>query len=136
MTEKGGIMGNVIVFLFVLIGIAIVVLEIAAAWRVFTKAGQPGWAIFIPIYNAIVLLRIAGRPGWWVILEMIPFVSFVITIIVVLDIARVFGKGSGFAVGMIFLSPIFYPILAFGSSRYIGPGPTFRSDEPRVQPAI
>lgn len=129
-------MGNAIGILFALIGIAILVLEIAAAWRVFTKAGQPGWAIFVPIYNAVVLLRIAGRPGWWVILELIPFVSFVITIIVVLDIARVFGKGSGFAVGMIFLSPIFYPILAFGSSRYLGPGQTIRSDEPRVQPAI
>lgn len=129
-------MNNAVSIFMVFVGLAVVVLEIAAAWRVYTKAGQPGWASLIPIYNIVVLMRIAGRPGWWTLLTFIPGVNFIISIVVVLDVARAFGKGSGFAVGMLFLSAIFYPILAFGSSRYIGPSSTITSDAPRIQPAI
>ena len=106
--------------LFLLIYLAFIVFEIAALWIMFGKAGQPGWAAIIPIYNIWVLLKIVGRPGWWIILFLIPIVSFVIWIIVALDLAKSFAKGSGFAVGLIFLSFIFVPILAFGSAQYVG----------------
>ena len=114
--------------------LAVVVLEIAAFWRVFSKAGQPGWAAIIPIYNSIVMLKIAGRPAWWFLLFFVPVVNFVVAIIVLLDLARAFGKGAGFAIGMLFLSFIFFPILGFGSSQYLGPSAP--SSAPRIQPAI
>jgi hypothetical protein len=101
--------------------LAIIVLVIAGMWKVYTKAGQPGWAVLIPIYNLYCLMKIAGRPGWWLILMFIPIVSLVIAIIVALDIARAFGKGTGFGLGLIFLGFIFYPILGFGDARYQGP---------------
>ena len=106
--------------LFFLIFLALAVFFIAACWKVFTKAGQPGWASIIPIYNAIVWLRIAGRPGWWILLFLIPIVGFVIAIVVSIDFARKFGKGAGFAMGLVFLGFIFYPILAWGSAQYSG----------------
>jgi hypothetical protein len=87
----------------------------------YEKAGQPGWACLIPIYNFYVLCKIVGRPGWWVILLFIPFVNVVIWIIVALDLAKSFGKGTGFAIGLIFLSVIFIMILGFGDDRYVGP---------------
>ena len=104
---------------FVLLYIALVVAVLAGFWKVFTKAGKPGWAILIPIYNVIVMLEIAGRPIWWIILMFIPIVNFVISIIVSIDIANKFGKGAGFGLGLAFLGFIFYPILGFGDSKYM-----------------
>jgi hypothetical protein len=93
----------------------------ATFWRLFTKAGRPGWEGLIPIYSAYVVLKIVGRPGWWLVLYLVPIVNIVILIIVAIDLSKSFGHGGGFAVGLILLSVIFYPILAFGSSRYVGP---------------
>ncbi len=103
-----------------LIGLAIAVLVIAGLWRVFQKAGQPGWAAIIPIYNYIVLLRVAGKPWWWFILLLIPIVNIVIFCIVMYNVAVNFGKGMGFTIGLILLSFIFIPILGFGSAQYMG----------------
>jgi Family of unknown function (DUF5684) len=104
-----------------IIYIAIVVLVIAGFWKVFTKAGEAGWQSIIPIWNIIVLLRIVGRPWWWILLFIIPIVGIVIGIIVYIDFAKSFGKGGGFAVGLILLGFIFIPILGFGSATYVGP---------------
>ena len=87
-------------------------------WRVFTKAGKPGWAIIIPIFNLYVFLKIAGKPGWWVILLLIPVVNIIFGIIALINFSANFGKGGGYVVGLIFLPFIFYPILAFGNSTY------------------
>ena len=105
---------------FMIVWLAIVVLAIASLWMIFQKAGKPGWAAIIPIYNTIVMLEIAGKPIWWIILLFIPFVNFVVGIIVILALAEKFGKGTGFALGMIFLPIIFFPILAFGDAQYRG----------------
>ena len=99
---------------------AVFLLMIAAMWKVFTKAGQPGWGVLIPIYNLYLMCKIAGRPGWWLLLMLIPFVNFIIAIILNIDIAKNFGKGAGFAVGMLLLPFIFWPILGFGSAQYQG----------------
>ncbi|NUM50750.1 MAG: signal peptidase I [Flavobacteriales bacterium] len=104
-----------------IIYLAIIVLMIASMWKVFTKAGKPGWAAIVPIYNIIVLLQIVGRPTWWIILFLIPIVSFIIMIMVMIDVAKSFGKGGGFAAGLILLGIIFWPILAFGDAQYVGP---------------
>jgi len=107
-------------YMFVIMIVAI--LAIVALWRIFTKAGKPGWAAIIPIYNYVVLFEIIGRPGWWVLLLFIPIVNFVILIIAMLDLAKSYGKGSGFAIGLILLTTIFMLILAFDSSTYQGQG--------------
>jgi hypothetical protein len=104
-----------------LVALAILVFLIASVWRVFTKAGKAGWLVLIPLVNVYVLMKIAGRPGWWLILFLIPLVNLIISILVSLDLAKSFGKGAGFGLGLAFLGPIFYPILGFGSARYNGP---------------
>ncbi|MBV8547119.1 MAG: signal peptidase I [Acidobacteria bacterium] len=98
--------------------IVIVLLVVIGMWKVFVKAGKPGWAAIIPIYNMIVLLEIAGKPLWWIILLLIPFVNFIVAIILLIAVARNFGKGIGFALGLLLLPFIFYPILGFGDARY------------------
>lgn len=87
---------------------------IVSLWKIFTKAGKPGWACLIPIYNLVVLLEIVKKPVWWVILLLIPIVNFVILIILYIELAKAFGQGTGFGLGIIFLSIIFIPLLAFG----------------------
>ena len=89
--------------------------------RIFQKAGRPLWEGFVPIYNYYVTLKIVGRPGWWLILYIIPIVNIVITVIVYYDLARSFGKGVGFTLGLFLLWFIFLPILAFSDARYVGP---------------
>ncbi len=117
----GGAVDAGLGIVFVLFYLAIIVLIVASFWKVFTKAGQPGWAAIVPIYNMYILCKVAGRPGWWLILMFIPLVNFVITAIVSIDVAKSFGKGTGFGVGLWLLGIIFYPILAFGSAQYQGP---------------
>ena len=105
---------------FMLVWLAVMVLIVAGFWKVFVKAGEPGWASIIPIYNCIVLLKIAGRPLWWFLLLLVPVVNLVIFIVVSLDVARRFGQGAGYGVGLAVLPMIFYPMLGFGSARYTG----------------
>ncbi len=104
-----------------LICLAVGVFVIACWWRLFTKAGKPGWAAIVPIYNVIVMLEIVGRPLWWILLFLLPCVNIIVGIMLMVDLAKAFGKDTGFAIGLIFLGIIFLPILAFGSSRYLGP---------------
>jgi Family of unknown function (DUF5684) len=105
----------------IIVYIAVVVFEIAALWQVFVKADKPGWAAIIPFYNYYVLLKVVGRPGWWLILYFIPIVNIIVWIIVAIDLAKSFAKSTGFAVGLIFLAFIFIPILGFGPATYAGP---------------
>jgi hypothetical protein len=104
-----------------IIAVLIALLLIVALWKVFTKAGQPGWASIIPIYNLYIWCKIVGRPGWWILLMLIPLVNFIIMIILCIDLAKSFGKGAGFGLGLAFLGFIFLPILGFGSAQYQGP---------------
>ena len=103
------------------VAIAVLAFYIVTSWKIFTKANRPGWASLIPIYNTIVQLQIIGRPIWWWFLLLIPFVNIVVLIIVALDVAKVFGKGTGFGILLILLPVIALPILAFGSAKYQGP---------------
>lgn len=116
----GNLIGAGIGMGMLMIWLAFIVVMIAAMWKVFEKAGEPGWAAIIPIYNFIILLKIVGRPVWWIILFLIPFVNFIILLIVAFDLAKRFGKSAGFALGLFFLPFIFYPILAWGDARYQG----------------
>jgi hypothetical protein len=105
----------------IIFGLLVALLLIVAMWKVFTKAGQPGWASIIPIYNLYIWCKIVGRPWWWILLMLIPFVNFIICIILCIDLAKSFGKGVGFGIGLALLGIIFFPILGFGSAQYQGP---------------
>jgi hypothetical protein len=98
--------------------LAIVGTLVAAMWKVFAKAGEPGWAVLVPIYNIVVLLKIAGKPTWWLVLLLVPGVNAIAAILVALALAERFGKGTGYGLGLAFLGPIFYPMLGFGSAQY------------------
>ena len=119
--DYGSGMSGATIAILAVVYLAILVFEIAALWKVFTKAGKPGWAAIIPIYNTIVILEITGKPVWWIILILIPFVNIVVLIIVYHALSLSFGKGVGFTIGLILLGLIFVPILGFGDSKYIGP---------------
>lgn len=128
----GGEMGVVGWFFY----IAFIAFYLYCMWKIFVKAGKPGWAAIIPIYNIVMELEIIGRPWWWVLLMFVPLVNVVIAIIVLFDLAKVFGKGTGFGFGLLFLSFIFIPILAFGDARYLGPiaGQTYQAPPPPATP--
>ena len=117
---------GVVLPVFFLFLIVVVVLYIAAYWKVYTKAGEPGWGSLIPIYNVYLLCRIAGRPGWWWLLYLIPFLNIAISLVVSMDLAKAFSKSSGFGVGLWLLSFIFYPILGFGPAQYTKPAGVVR----------
>ncbi|TWP53203.1 signal peptidase I [Lentzea tibetensis] len=106
----------------IIISLAFAVLVIAGLWKIFSKAGQPGWGAIIPIYNVYLMLKVAGRPGWWLILFIIPIVNIFVSLIVAIDMAKSFGKGAGFGVlGLWLFTFVGYPMLGFGDSRYQGP---------------
>jgi len=116
----GGLLAFGGVMMIVCLVIAVVFL--IGLWKVFEKAGQPGWACLIPFYSAYVLLKIAGRPGWWLILLLIPLLNIVIWLLVAIDIAKVFGQSTVFGVVLIFLlGGIGFLVLGFGNYRYVGP---------------
>jgi hypothetical protein len=111
-----------IMVLYVFFMLAAVGVAIAALWRVFEKAGQPGWAAVIPIYNAYVLtVEVCKKPILWFILTLVPLVGAVIMILLMIELAKAFGKSTAFAVGLILLSPVFLSILGFGDAQYEAP---------------
>ena len=107
--------------IFIVILIALVVFMIAAMWKVFEKAGEEGWKSIIPFYNCYILLKIVGKPGWWLILFLIPIVNYVFIIWTYNMLSKSFGKEEGFTVGLVLLGIVFLPILGFGAAKYLGP---------------
>ena len=97
--------------------LAFIVAMIASGWKIFTKAKLPGWGILVPIYNVYLQFKLAGHPNWawWLLL---PPVAGILLIVANFEIAKKFGKGTGFALGLWFLPIIFYPILAWGDAQY------------------
>ncbi len=106
---------NIVGLLF---NVAILVLIYASLWRIFSKAGKPGWAAIVPIYNFVVFLQIIKRPVWWLVLILIPFVNFVVAIIITHDLSKAYGKGVGTTLLLLLLPIVGYPLLGFGSAQY------------------
>jgi len=118
-------LGLAVLIPLIVIGISIAVLEIVALWFVLDKAGEPGWAAIIPIYNYLMVIKIAGKPWWFILLMLIPVVNLVIYIIILNGLSRNFGKSEAFTVGLFFLRFIFLPILGFGKSTFVGDKSSF-----------
>lgn len=116
---SGGIAAIFGAFAFIYLLIFIII--IAGLWKIFEKAGKPGWAAIIPIYNLVVLLEIVNKPVWWIILLLIPFVNFVIAIILYHQLSLSFGQGVGMTILMILLPFVAFPMLGFGSATYTKP---------------
>lgn len=147
-TVDEGALG-VLFMLFALVYIAIIVVMIVSLWRLFVKAGKPGWAAIVPIYNMIVMLEIAGRPVWWLLLIMfVPFFGIWVQIVAYIDFVKSYGKSTGYGVFVALLPLIGLPMLAFSKTAYAGPAAEgFTSfvpapdkvavaPQPPVQPAV
>jgi hypothetical protein len=106
---------------FVLMCLGFAALMLAATWTIFSKAGEAGWKALIPVYGMLVFLRLTGRPWWWLLLLMVPVVNFYPAIVLCWDLAKVFGKGNGYALGLLLLPPVFTCMLAFGGAEYRSP---------------
>jgi uncharacterized membrane protein YhaH (DUF805 family) len=130
-SSDGSAAGAIFGLIFMAIYFGVIIVAIAGAWKTFEKAGRPGWAAIVPLYNMVVGAQIAGKSGWWVVLMMIPGVSIVAGILWGQAMAKVFGKGAGFGVGLTFLSPIFLAILGFGSAEYAAGAPSGHHDQMR-----
>lgn len=116
-TEGAGLFGG----LFAVVMAAVFALMIASMWKVFVKAGQPGWAALVPVYNLIVLLKITGKPMWWLAMFCVPLANFAVIVMIMINLAKCFGKGTGFGVGLLVFGFVFFPILAFGDAQYQSP---------------
>lgn len=112
-TDISAILGT-----YAILVLVIAVIMIVANWKIYTKAGKPGWASIVPFYNMYVMYEIAGMNGWMFLLTFIPIVNIVIQIMLYLNLAKKFGKSTGFAIGLILLNPIFLLLLAFGNAEY------------------
>ena len=114
-----GMAGFLVVYYIIILAIAVVTL--VGLWKMFTKAGKPGWACIIPFYSQYCQFEMAWGNGWLFLLTLIPCVNFVVLIMMWIKMAKAFGQGTGFGIGLAFLNPIFTMILGFGSAQYIGP---------------
>jgi hypothetical protein len=110
--SSGGLIGGAIGLIFGLIGLAIGLIFIISMWKIFVKAGEPGWAAIVPIYNYIVLIKIVGKPIWWIVLLLIPCVNLVVVVLLLIELGKSFGRGA--------LEGIIFPILAFSDAKYVG----------------
>jgi len=117
--NRGGeILAGAVALAMLATAFAVTCMMVAGIWMIFAKAGKPGWAALIPIYNLVVMLEIVDKPTWWLLLFCIPCVNVIASILVAVELANRFGQGAGFAIGMILLPMIFYPILGFGGAQY------------------
>jgi hypothetical protein len=119
--DGGGAAGGIVALFFMLIYAAVIIGTIAGLWKVFEKAGKPGWACIVPFYNIIVLLEIIGKPLWWIVLFFIPCVGVIMGFVIAIELAKKFGKDAMYGVGMALLPFVFYPLLGFGDAKYLGP---------------
>jgi len=105
------------------INLAVLIMGLAGWWKVFEKAGEPGWTSLIPIFNVYVLLRLVGRTGWSLLLLFVPGVNLIVWILVCHELSCSFGHGVGFTIGLLLLPPVFMLILGLDGTRFQGEPP-------------
>ena len=120
--DGGGFLGFIFGTFGMICWFAMMILVVAGLWKTFTKAGKPGWASIIPFYNFYVMFEIVGRPGWWLLLLFVPFVNFVVYILLAIDMAKSFGKDAVYGILLLWLiAPVGYLMLGFSDAEYQGP---------------
>ncbi|MCA9726871.1 MAG: signal peptidase I [Candidatus Eisenbacteria bacterium] len=107
--------------MMILVYLVVMAFSIVCSWMVFAKAGKPGWASLVPIYNLIVMLEIVGKPLWWIALLFVPIANIVVSFLINIELAKSFRQDAAFGIGLTLLPIIFFAILAFGSAEYAGP---------------
>lgn len=117
--QNGG-SGSVLGIVSAVIAIAITLVVLAGIWKTFQKAGQPGWAAIIPIYNLYIMLKIGGNAWWWLLVMFVPIVQLYAFYKMFAGVSKAFGQGIGFALGLWFLNLIFWPLLGFGDYEHRG----------------
>ena len=115
--SNGGGLGGI---LFLVVWLAIIVAVVAGTWKAFEKAGEPGWAAIVPIYNVYVMIKIGGNEWWWLILLFVPVINVIAILKISIDVAKAFGQGLGFGLGLWLLAFVFWPLLGFGDYEYQG----------------
>jgi hypothetical protein len=118
--QNGGGGGGIGGIIGLLVYLAIIVVVIAGMWKAFEKAGQPGWGAIIPIYNIYLMIKISDNDWWWLILFFIPVIQIIAVFKISIDVAKQFGQGLGFGLGLAILSFIFWPLLGFGDYQHQG----------------
>ena len=111
----GSVVGSMV---WILVELALIAFYMYCMWRIFVKAGKPGWAAIVPVYNILIELEITRLPWWFIFLMFVPAANFVIAIFILFSMAKVFGKSTAFGFGLLFLGFVFIPILAFGKDQY------------------
>ncbi|GCF15176.1 hypothetical protein Harman_31110 [Haloarcula mannanilytica] len=107
--------GSVVLVLFQLL---LAVIQIAGMWMVFEKADYAGWKAIIPIYDLYIMLKIGENPWWWLVLLLVPILNIYAWYKIHAGVARAFGRGIGFGLGLAFLGILFFPLLGFGDFQY------------------
>ena len=123
--STGGFLAGTTLVILMLVMLVVAVLAIVAMWKIFEKAGEKGWKSLIPIYNSWILFELSGKPGWWALVSLIPYIGFVIYLVLwimaMLQLAKNFGKSTTFAVfGLIIFSFVGMLMLGFGDAKYTG----------------
>ena len=103
---------------YAVIYVIVMIILIVANWKIFTKAGKPGWAILIPIYNIIVMLQIVEKPVWWIVMLFIPVVNIVFAIMIIYNFVLKFGKPGWHVILALVFGVIYYPYIAFSDAKY------------------
>lgn len=119
--------GSIFWMIYFFIAIPVAILVLAGMWKMFRKAGKPGWAVLVPIYNIYCLFDISWGKGWIFLLLCIPIVNIAVNLIMNIKLAAAFGREKAFGIGLFILSPVFMAILGWGSDAYLGP----QTDTPR-----
>lgn len=115
----GAAFGGIFVFLM-LVFLAVGIVGLVSMWKIFEKAGYAGWKALIPIYNMYCLFEMTWGNGWLFLLCLVPLVNIVVLVVTYVKLAQAFGQSGLFAVGLLLLSVVFMPILAFGAAEYQG----------------
>ena len=116
--QSSDILGGAAATVILLFQLALVGVQVAGMWTVFSKAGHAGWKAIIPIYNLYVMLQIGENRWWWLLLLVVPVVNLYAVYKIHAGVARAFGRGIGFGLGLAFLGILFFPLMGFGDYQY------------------
>jgi uncharacterized protein DUF5684 len=117
-SEGGGVIAALLGGAFSLVFLLVFAIVVVGMWKVFEKAGEPGWAALVPVYNIWVLVKISGKETWWFVLFLIPCANFVAAVMICMAVARKFGKDPAYGIGLAFLPFVFFPMLGFSPAQY------------------